>query len=117
MSCCCWTTLSLVLVGILVLNWIVTSYRRRPKKNFTAKNPTNILITGGVQGIGKLLATKFAGQVAEGAVNIIVIDIRDDLADEMKADLRKESGRPDFKHIHFYKGNLALEENIEQVWA
>jgi len=31
-------------------------WRERPRKQFKTEDPTNILITGGVQGIGKLLA-------------------------------------------------------------
>jgi NAD(P)-dependent dehydrogenase (short-subunit alcohol dehydrogenase family) len=50
-----------------------------PKKSFNKNKPANILITGGVQGIGKLLAVKFAQMHSKGEINIIVIDIADHL--------------------------------------
>ena len=51
-----------------------------PKKRFTKEKPTNILITGGAQGLGKLLAEKFASSNEAGSVNLIICDIREDLA-------------------------------------
>jgi len=48
---------------------------------------------------------------------VIVIDIAENLAEEMFAFIRKESGNADFKNIHFYKGDLSNSDNVEELWA
>jgi NADPH:quinone reductase-like Zn-dependent oxidoreductase len=68
----------LALVALVVtLRYLYGLYQSRPKKVFSEK--TNILITGGAQGIGKLLAQKFAAMHGT-KVNLIVLDIADHLA-------------------------------------
>ena len=42
-----------------------------------------------------------------GSVNIIVADIRDDLAPQLIKDIKAVAGTASFKRIHFYKANLA----------
>jgi len=37
------------------------------------------IITGGAQGLGKLLAEQFIRRSLKGSINIIIVDIRDDL--------------------------------------
>jgi len=49
------------------------------KKKFTPEQCTNIVITGGAQGLGKLLAEQFIRRSLKGSINIIIVDIRDDL--------------------------------------
>jgi hypothetical protein len=70
--------LCLSLIAVYVL-WYIWSERTR--KVFRIAKPTNILITGGVQGLGKLLAIEFARNNPNGEVNLIVIDIASHLAD------------------------------------
>lgn len=104
-------------MGLLILILVIKSYiNRMPKKKFTKEKPTNILITGGVQGLGKLLAEKFASSSETGSVNLIVCDIRDDLAKELIEDVKTASGNKTFKGIHFYKTNLASSDDVELLW-
>ena len=42
------------------LNYAYCCWKALPCKTFTKEQKTNILITGGLQGIGKLLAKRFA---------------------------------------------------------
>ena len=49
------------------------------KKRFTPEKCTNVMITGGAQGLGKLLAEQFIRRHLPGSVNLIVVDIRGDL--------------------------------------
>ena len=87
------------------------------KKHFTKEEPTNILITGAAQGLGKLLAMKFAEMSIVGAVNLIVCDIREDLTDKLIEDVTLASGMKKFPHVFFHKANLASGEEIEALWA
>lgn len=91
-------------------------WKTAPKKTFISSKPTNILITGGVQGIGKLLATKFATMHPNGEVNLIVIDIAENLAADMKRDINSKLKESTKKHIHFYKANLADAASINLLW-
>ena len=87
------------------------------KKHFSKEEPTNILITGAAQGLGKLLAQKFAELSEVGAINLIVCDIRQDLAEQLIADVTQSSGEKKFPHIFFYKANLASSNEIETLWT
>ena len=110
---------SLLLTCCLVLLFVViveTYLSRMPIKHFSKASPTNVLITGGAQGLGKLLAEKFASSSEIGSVNLIVCDIRDDLGEEMIKDVKKASRDIKFTGIHFYKVNLANPEEIETMW-
>ena len=59
----------------------------RHVKKLSSTQPTNIVITGGVQGLGKLLAGEFLGRTPKRSVNMIVVDIRDDLEKTMRDEL------------------------------
>ena len=77
------------------------------------------MITGGVQGLGKGLAMEFARRHEIGAVNFIILDIAENLAAEMIADMEQalgSKGKQKGKYVHFYKCNVASEEDVESVW-
>ena len=65
----------------------MSSFMTSPVKNFTKEKCTNILITGGVQGLGKLLAQEFAVKHEIGSINLIIIDIAEHLAQGMISDI------------------------------
>jgi NAD(P)-dependent dehydrogenase (short-subunit alcohol dehydrogenase family) len=50
------------------------------------------MITGGVQGLGKGLAMEFAKRHEIGGVNFIILDIAENLAAEMIADMEQALG-------------------------
>lgn len=50
-------------------------------------------------------------------MNLIVCDIREDLAKDLIADVKKAAKDPAFKHIHFYRANLANAAEVEDFWA
>jgi len=68
------------IIGMMFLyhtiNWLFLS---SVKKLFSKENCTNIVITGGAQGLGKDLAEQFVRRSQIGSVNLIIIDIRQDL--------------------------------------
>ena len=72
-------------------------------------------MTGGVQGIGKLLVAKFAAMHPNGEVNIIVVDIADHLEASLKEDVFNKVGK-EFKKLTFYKCNLADAEFTAKLW-
>ena len=72
------------------------------KKRFSVERPTNVMITGGAQGLGKLLAEQFIQRSQLGSVNMIVVDIRGDLEAQLIKDIRAMTGDAKFKGIHFY---------------
>ena len=74
------------------------------------------MITGGAQGLGKLLAEQFIRRNQVGSVNLIIVDIREDLAPQLLKDAKAISGDIDFKNIRFYKANLADVETTREVW-
>ena len=87
------------------------------KKRFTPERPTNIMITGGAQGLGKLLAEQFIKRSQIGSINLIVVDIRGDLEAQLIKDIKAMTGDNNFKNIHFYKANLADVEGTKQLWS
>ena len=87
-----------------------------PKKRFSKVKPTNILITGGVQGLGKLLTMEFAKQHPNGEINLIVLDIAEHLKDDLMKETQRFVGNPKFQHLFFYKINLAVSDDIEKLW-
>ena len=70
------------------------------------------MITGAAQGLGKLLAKKFAANHSEICLHLL--DIADDLAPQMIADV--EATAKAKVSVKFYKCDLALPEQIEAVW-
>ena len=87
------------------------------KKHFTPERCTNVMITGGAQGLGKLLAEQFIRRSQLGSVNLIVVDIRGDLEAQLMKDIKALTGDCNFKNMHFYKANLADVEGTKQMWA
>ena len=79
-----------VFLVLLITVKVYYLWKTAPKKNFELNKPTNILITGGVQGIGKLLAAKFATMHPNGEVNLIVIYIADNLEADLKKDINSK---------------------------
>ena len=95
-------------IGVMfIYNCIRWLFWRGSKKRFTPEQCTTILITGAVQGLGKLLTEQFARRNRPGSVNLIVVDIRDDLAPDLIKDVKRAAGMTTFKRIHFYRANLA----------
>ena len=87
------------------------------KKRFSVEQPTNILVTGGAQGLGKLLVEQFIRRSQLGSVNMIVVDIRGDLEAELLKDIKAMTGDKNFKSLHFYKANLADVDGTKQLWT
>lgn len=96
------------------MSWVLS---KNFKKRFSAEDPTNIMITGGAQGLGKLLAEQFIRRSQIGSVNLIVVDIRGDLKAQLMKDIKALTNDPTFKQIHFYKANLADVEGTKQLWS
>ena len=95
------------------IRWVFMSM---PKKKFTAERCTNIMITGGAMGLGKLLAEQFVRRNPLNSVNLIIVDIRADLEAQLKKDLKQVAGDVNFKNVHFYKANLADLEQTKATW-
>ena len=93
---------------------VYTYWKRLPKKTFEGKK-VNILITGGVQGIGRLLTAKFALLHAENDLTLIVVDIAASLEPELRATVDKVVGKP-FKRLYFYSCDLSEEEETKKLW-
>ena len=74
---CCKLTWAFYLLTIFVLNYAYRLWRARPRKTFTQAEPTNILITGGLHGLGKLLTLKFAKNFNKDEVKLIVVNRSD----------------------------------------
>ena len=87
------------------------------KKRFTPDRPTNIVITGAAQGLGKQLAEQFVRRHQPGSVNLIIVDIREDLKPQLIKDIKTVAGCATFKNIHFYKANLADTQVISDLWG
>ena len=106
-----------ILLGCVLLwwtsSWVLGCL---PKKEFTVERRTNIMITGGAMGLGKLLAETFVRKHETGSVNLIVVDVRGDLKNELLNDIRTVSGNAQFKHATFYEANLADTNQTKLVW-
>ena len=74
------------------------------------------MITGGAQGLGKLLAEQFIRRSQLGSVNLIVVDIRGDLEAQLLKDIKALTGDMNFKNMHFYKANLADVSGTKELW-
>jgi len=74
------------------------------------------MITGGAMGLGKLLAEQFVRRHQPGSVNLILVDIRGDLEPQLLKDVKQVAGDINFKHVHFYKANLADIEQTKATW-
>lgn len=106
------------ILGMMMLyhcmSWICSSTF---KKRFTPEQPTNIMITGAAQGLGKLLVEQFIRRSQLGSVNMIVVDIRGDLEAQLLKDIKAMTGDANFKSVHFYKANLADVEGTKSLWT
>lgn len=106
-----------ILVFAILVHRLVAYLDSRPKKTFAAGDKkTNILITGSAQGLGKLLAEKFAHLHSHGEVNLILLDIAEHLAPQLLKDVKAASNKVDFSFVHFYKINLASQAEIDSIW-
>jgi UDP-N-acetylglucosamine:LPS N-acetylglucosamine transferase len=106
-TCCEFTSVHLLGLFLCIAFVVHTYAQRLPKKKFDKKKPTTVLITGGAQGLGKLLAQQFASSCPTGSVKLIIWDIRDDLEESCIADVKKAAGSHRFSSVFFYKANLA----------
>jgi all-trans-retinol dehydrogenase (NAD+) len=109
--CSSWSFIIFLLIASAICYKIYCDIESRPKKHFVEK--TNILITGAVQGLGKLLAEKFASEHEH--VNLICLDIADTLVNKLLKDV-KSVRKSDTVGVHFYKINLANQAEIDSVW-
>lgn len=91
-------------------------WNQQPVKNFTSAQKTNILITGGLHGLGKLLAERFARDFNKDEVNLIVISKSDDKLAALQKSLDTHAGK-EFKNLFFYTCNVTDVARVEQVWA
>ena len=48
-----------MIVIFIIIDFIQSTIRRLPKKSFSKEKVTNIVITGGAQGLGSMLASHF----------------------------------------------------------
>ena len=84
--------LTFIFLTMLTLYVLLSHLCSTPAKKLSKADPTNIMITGGVQGLGKALAIEFARRHEIGAVNFIILDIAENLAAGMIADMEKALG-------------------------
>ena len=75
--------MTFIFLTLLTLYVLLSHCCSAPVKNLSKAEPTNIMITGGVQGLGKALAMEFAKRHEIGAVNFIILDIAENLAADM----------------------------------
>ena len=68
-----------------------------------------VLITGGSNGIGKLLSFEFAKHHKD--ITLVVV-IRDDSEEKLQKTF-KELG---FSNVHFFKAELSKQEEVEKLW-
>lgn len=102
-----YSPLCFIIGALLLLKSVGWIFMNNQKKRFTAKSPTNVMITGGAMGLGKQLAQEFLNKSPPQSVNLIIVDIRADLESELKKDLKASQGDQNSKHVHFYQANLA----------
>lgn len=96
-----------LILGVMFLYHSVQwCFLRTSKKRFTPECCTNIMITGGAMGLGKLLAEQFVRRNPLNSVNLIIVDIRADLEAQLKKDIKTVAGDITFKNVHFYAANL-----------
>ena len=84
--------LTFIFLTLLTLYVLLSHLCSVPAKKLNKAEPTNIMITGGVQGLGKGLAIEFAKRHEIGAVNFIILDIAENLAAGMIADMEQALG-------------------------
>jgi len=116
-TCCEFTSVHLLGLFLCIAFVVHTYAQRLPKKKFDKKKPTTVLITGGAQGLGKLLAQQFASHCPPGSVKLIIWDIRDDLEESCIADVKKAADSHRFSSVVFYKANLANAQEVELLWS
>ena len=75
---------------LLVLYYLYRLWRVKSRKLFTVQQKTNIMITGGLSGLGKLLADRFAQNFNKGEINLIVISRTDENLAALKLSLLEQ---------------------------
>ncbi len=75
-------------------------------KQFNTNKKTNIVITGGLSGLGRLLAERFAQNYHQGEINLIVISRSEINLSSLKESLLKQSNGK-FKDLSFYKCDVS----------
>jgi len=73
------------------------------------------VITGGLHGLGKLLACRFSKNFNDGSVHLIILNRSDTNLDEFKRDLIKNAGSA-FTHFTFYKVDVSKSADVEATW-
>lgn len=81
-----WQTIILIAVAF-ALNYKYMEWNSKPVKTFTKDEQTNILITGGLRGLGKLLSERFAKNYNQGEIHLIILSRSDSKLEQMKQDL------------------------------
>lgn len=79
------------------------------KAPFNDDKPTNIVITGGAQGIGLELAKLFIERSPRMGVHLFLVDIRADLLAELQLDENKNK-------VTAIVADLGNEEDLEKAW-
>lgn len=116
---CCTTSLLSFIVLVSILAKLYRMYTRKPKKVFPLKTMTTIMVTGGVQGLGKLIVSKFCKDHTS-RVNLIVVDIAEHLEEQMREEIKKNIGhRPgqvNTPSLEFFKCDLSDAVARQKLW-
>ena len=106
----------IMFICMILLDQLYQMWVRWPRTVFRAEKVTNIVITGGAQGLGCLLACQFLKESPQRSINIIVVDIRQDLAAALTESVSKAAGSEKVKSLHFYAANLADAKQTKETW-
>ncbi|TNV77081.1 hypothetical protein FGO68_gene15710 [Halteria grandinella] len=96
---------SLLLIAILFVILIL----RQPKIHPLRKDSV-VLITGGVQGLGKQIAKEFA---RSGVTRIAIIDIREDLAKDLERELKEVNPKC---QMRYFNCDISNQEQLKETF-